>query len=69
MPDAEEAFLLSVLKNQCWAVTAAEDEMALEGAPLLNLLARILEEMYQNTAEYMLVGERFESGYCNLKIR
>ena len=59
------AFVLSVHKNQCWAVTAAEDERALEGT---YWLARVLEEPYQNTAEFMYAGEKFESGYYIAKI-
>jgi len=66
VPGVEEAFVLRVLKNQCWALTAAEDERALEGA---YWLARILGEPYQNVAEFMYVGEKFESGYCIPKIR
>jgi hypothetical protein len=61
VPGVEEAFALSVLKSQCWAVTAAEDVRALEGA---FWLARLLEEPYQNAAEFMYVGEKFESEYC-----
>lgn len=66
VPGVEEAFVLRVLKNRCWALTAAEDERALEGA---YWLARILGETYQNVAEFMYVGEKFESGYCIPTIR
>jgi len=49
VPGVEEAFVLRVLKNRCWALTAAENERALEGA---YWLARILAETYQNVAEF-----------------
>jgi len=41
MPDGEETLASSVQKNGRWAVTAAEDERALEGT---YWLVRILEE-------------------------
>jgi len=59
VPGVEEAFVLRVLKNRCWALTAAEDERALEGA---YWLARILGETYQNLAEFCTLGGSFKVG-------
>lgn len=63
--EALPAFVLNVHKHQFWAVTAAEDERAAEGE---YWLARILDEPYQNSAEFMYAGERFETGYYVARI-
>jgi hypothetical protein len=51
------AFVIGVNKNQTCAVTAVEDKRAAEGR---YYLARIVGTPYQNPAEFMHAGERFE---------
>jgi len=58
-------FAGGVEQGETWAVNAAAEARATEGA---YWLARMLEKPYQNPQEFMNCGERFERGYYIAKI-